>query len=528
MIATWTRAWALAFGLVLGSMPAGSVRAEWLRAETPRFVVYADGTEANLREHARQLEMYDSVLRFLHGVDIDGAPPRRLTVYLLKNDSQLDQVRPGSSNRIAGFYSASTDDVFAVALRERGARDETDVLLHEYAHHFMLQHFASGYPTWLVEGYAEYFMTAELEMRRVTIGEVHPSRGYHLGQRNDWLDWESILTTRPFQDGRDRDEVGMFYAQSWLLAHWFLSNPERGRALERYVTGMSEGLGSVEAMEAATGMGLSELDRAMRDYAGGRVAIRYFEGTQFGSPEIRVSRVDSDESALLLLGLRLKGWIAEADQAGVLAEARRRAGPYRESPFGGVILARAEILLGDPDQGDATLMRLLELNPEHVEALSLLAESRMQRADAEDADPDQRVPLMREARDLLARAYQADPDRYQTLYQLSLTRRNASSYPSDNDMETLLAAYDLAPQVGAVRVGAAEARLLRREYAEAIALLQPLAASPHEGEGAPMARRMIEQARSALGEATPEEEEAAPEGAAPEDAPPGGEETTPA
>ena len=60
-------------------------------------------------------------------------------------------MNPNVGETVAGFYAARDEDIFAVALRG-GMGD--DVLLHEYAHHFMMQNFASTYPAWFVEGFA--------------------------------------------------------------------------------------------------------------------------------------------------------------------------------------------------------------------------------------------------------------------------------------------------------------------------------------------------------------------------------------
>ena len=72
----------------------------------------------------------------------------------------------------------------------------------------------------------------------------------------------------------------------------------------------------------------------------------------------------------------------------------------------------------------------------------------------------------------------------------------SSTYPTDNDIERLLIAHDLAPQVSSIRFAAAQAHVMRGEYAEAIRLLEPLAGDPHSVATAEAARAMIERARS--------------------------------
>src|SRR5690554_1466596 len=125
-----------------------AARAEWLRAESERFIVYSDGSERDLRNYVQDLETFDRVLRFRTGLPMDGVPPRKLPIYLVRNRAALLEVNPYLGEHIAGFYVATGEDIFAVAIRS-GSRDW--VMLHEYAHHFMHQNFATAYPGWYVE-----------------------------------------------------------------------------------------------------------------------------------------------------------------------------------------------------------------------------------------------------------------------------------------------------------------------------------------------------------------------------------------
>ena len=45
------------------ALSAQAVRAEWLRAETEHFVIYGDSSERGMRDYARKVERFDSLLR---------------------------------------------------------------------------------------------------------------------------------------------------------------------------------------------------------------------------------------------------------------------------------------------------------------------------------------------------------------------------------------------------------------------------------------------------------------------------------
>jgi len=72
----WVGVLAAALGLL--ALTPVAAQAKWLKAETPHFVLYSDGSEGNLRALAGDLEEFDALLRASHGLDPAGAPARKL------------------------------------------------------------------------------------------------------------------------------------------------------------------------------------------------------------------------------------------------------------------------------------------------------------------------------------------------------------------------------------------------------------------------------------------------------------------
>lgn len=495
-------------GLALSALTlltAGPAMAEWRRAETPRFIVYSDGNEHSLRNSALQLELYESALRNLHGLDPNGASPQKIAIYLVRGTADLKAVEPELRDEVAGFYQATNDEIYALAIRER--RD-MQTLLHEYAHHFMIGSFATGFPAWFVEGYAEYFASAELQPTRMVVGDVNRGRADWL-QYNAWMPLNLILTRRPFEF-EDPKAVSMYYAQSWLLTHWFVASPQRMPMLYAYLDNLKRGMEAIPAMEAATGMTVAQLERQQQAYVRQRMAIKIITSEQFRQPEIKITTLSSAEGDLLLLGLRLSS--TQGEDAALLADIQRRTAPYAGQRAADLLLARAELKLGDKAQAAAILERMQAAAPDDVDVLRLLGDTLFEQARDQGADPE----LLRQARVHLARAYRLNPDDYRVLTLLAETRQGSPDFPSDNDVETLLAALDLAPQVSGTRIFTAQIRAHRKEYPQAIALLQPLAASPHPDGSTALARALIERFRA---EMTPPDETASVEAATDEAAP---------
>ncbi len=475
---------AAAAGLLMLGTPA---LAEWKRAESPHFIVYSRGGEGTLRRYVQSLETYDYVLRVRMGLPLDGGPSRKLPIYLVDGRSGLVQINPATGENTAGTYFPTGEDIFAAAIQDR----EQDFLLHEYFHHFsMALGGASVYPGWLVEGFAEYFMTAEIKSDSVTIGGYNEERVYWLRSAT-WLPLEELLSKRPGEIRRSAHR-DTYYPVAWLLTHWFMGDAERRVQLGAYLADVRQGGDPVEALERATSMNLADIRQEMRRYMQGRIPMTRYE-MDLPEAEIAVTSLPRSADDLLLIGQRLKVGGNEDARAETAELVRRLAARHPDDPFAMLQLGHAELHFGDPVAGEAILERVLEREPDNVEALQLMA-SRYTRL-AQDS-PDDGLALTRRARTYLARAFRVDPDQFQTLAMLARTRQGMPDYPTPNDLLTWDRAFTLAPQLASIRLGYASALMQAGEFAEAIVLLEPLANAPHGGGASETAQELVQRARA--------------------------------
>ncbi|MEN5146400.1 tetratricopeptide repeat protein [Brevundimonas diminuta] len=455
------------------TLTAPSAQAEWRRAETANFIVYGEGSEADLRPHAEKLERFDAVLRRqFNRPALEGV--RKLPVYLLHTRRDLAEVFPAvAEGKAAGFYSASEIDVYAALNRRSG----DDLLFHEYAHHFMYQNFPGFYPGWFVEGFAEFFMTAQVnDPQRVELGGFNPGRIYTLNQSR-WLAIEDLLSKRP-RDFSQREQRGVFYAQSWLLTHYLLADAERRQGLDAYLADVGRGVAPVEALQNRLGHTPESLTAALRAYLRGEMKYVRFSMTDT-QPSVQIETLPPSADRMLLYSLRSRYPQSPEDAAALLERTRADAARYPQDRLALVTLGRAELQWGDTTAGEAALNSALTVAPEDAEALRLLADARLKASD-EKQDPAERARLVREARGYLARALDADPTDYRIFAALARSRRDAVDYPNANDLETWRLAVAFAPQVMRLRLEAAEAMTKGGEVEEAAELLAVVANSPHE------------------------------------------------
>jgi len=479
---------ALAAAALLFLAP-GAAQAKWLKAESPRFILYGEGDANGLREYAEKLEIFDSMLRFSHGMDVGGAPPRKLEIYLVEDIRGLREVSPGLRETTAGFYTASQGDIFAMAIRDT----EPDfVVLHEYAHHFMLQYFPYGYPAWLIEGYAEYFMNTSMKGDKVEVGRPNNVRAQSLIHAR-WIPMADVLgkTTSQIDD----EDTDSFYAQSWALTHYLMTDPGRYKQLQAYMKAVGAGADPVKAMQDATGQDPAALEKILRAYAKGRLSFNSYTRKGFAKVTVTVTPLPDSADYLLLANQRMRRGMSESEGAEFMKTVvRPRTARYPGDRFADLTLAYGEVWFGDRKAGEAILQRLIAADAKDADALQLMGISRINQAADDEANVE---ALFKEAGRYLARAHAARPGDYKTLSYYAITRQTEPKFPSENTLSTLSTAYDLAPQVSSIRVQFARALMLGKEWEEARIILIPLANDPHGGGGAEVARGLLRQIDSA-------------------------------
>ena len=408
----------LLLALLLVALAPASALAQWKRAESEHFVVYSDGSERSLREYTAQLERFDALLTTHFGGASKEA--RRLPVYLVGDGRALRVAVPGLPTGIAGYYSTSDTDVFAVLVR--GESD--DILLHEYSHHVMARAGDVPYPGWFREGFAEYFATASVTERgEASFGLPGPGRLYAL-HRNSWLPMDAVLRA----DGSlaiDSDTGrGMYYAQSWALTHWLLADTGRIRNLSAYVTAVNGGRDPVEAWQSIFAMTPDQLTAALRSHVRGRLSYAKLDMPPI-SPVITVTTLSPAADVVLLPMINARSWNPDAvDGPALLATLRAAATRFPDDPLALVAVARAEMRWGDGTAAETALTRALARQGDQVEGRVLMADLAIERG-AEASDDAERTRQRDLAQDFIDRALAADPADYMAHAAQGRFRRSA-------------------------------------------------------------------------------------------------------
>ncbi|MET0136948.1 MAG: hypothetical protein ABW192_01040, partial [Sphingobium sp.] len=282
-------------GLFAMASPAS---ARWTQAHSPNFIVYSEGSETSLRESILLLEDYDRLLRTLTGTDAPPSP-RPLPVYLLGSQEEMHDLFNVPRGAV-GFYYARSAGIAAFAVRSKELIQGLagrDVLLHEYAHHFMNSHYPAYYPAWYSEGFAEYVMTAKFLPDRIEIGRVNISRALSLVQ-SPWISTERIFATG--KRGLAEIQMPQFYAESWLIVHYLFAAPERREALTRYLADLNRGVAEDAAFTRAFGMDHRTFDTALKRYRDGGLAYGTMARAPGAAPAVGLTLLPQSADGLLL------------------------------------------------------------------------------------------------------------------------------------------------------------------------------------------------------------------------------------
>jgi hypothetical protein len=512
----------------LATTPA---HAEWLKAETAHFIIYGDTSRGEIERYAQKLEKFDSVLRAYYPIRVNHDIPK-LDIVLANGDRDMNKMEPGISGSVAGFYTPDSGRIFAIANTRSSLGDV--VLFHEYSHHFMFQMTSAAYPSWFVEGFAEYYGQADMGPGKIEIGRMSAGRMNSLtGGANTWAPTEDVLRWRISRSGRFRGFD--YYAQSWGLAHYMLGNPERTRQLGQYLTLTAAGTDPVQALQTSFNRTPAQLQNDLRRYLLNDISSLT---PQLDIPPatVEVSALSAVEGRMIWYDFRLDGdpydpkdlpTDASEDDRRKAAKAREEAeqqerdlvrdaladsAPYQTDRMGILVKARAQRLGGDPAAAFDTLEPLLTATTTDATVLRLAGVFLLDMAKKE-TDPAISTGMKGQARSYVARSLDADPMDFRTYLVLDDSRQGAPGYPNDNDLSVLEVASTLAPQSSDARVRTARAYLAHNEPQLAIVMLTPVVNNPHGGSGLGPIRTLLAQARAAAGLTPTTTDEAPPEDA---------------
>jgi Flp pilus assembly protein TadD len=487
----------------------GVARAEWMESSSPHFVVYADESEQDIREFSEQLERYNSAMAIVTGVqDVAPSPSNRLTVYVVSNMRDVQRLLGGGSatRYIGGFYLPRADGPLAFVPKVRTSDKEIDqsmtILLHEYAHHFLISNSTFPSPAWMAEGAAEFFSSARFGADgSVTLGLPDAMRYPELAYATD-VSVEELLDPALYEKKKRQPGTDSFYGKSWALYHYLVFEPSRRGQLQRYLQLLAAGKSSREAGLTAFG-DFRQLERELDAYLRRPKLLSMVLKPQ----AIHIGRIDvrplrPGEAAMMPVRMRSRRGVTPEQAKEVVADARAVAAQYKSDPAVLTALSEAEFDAGNDKEAIAASDAALALDPKQVRAYVEKGYALFD--EAEKTDGDKAAAYTAALAPFLAlNKLENDNPLPLIYYYRSFAERGVK--PPEQAVKGLRRAAELAPYDLDLRLNLAEYEIGVRDYVEARNNLVPIAYDPHPDPMAAAARKLIERIDSG---SPPDEKEA--------------------
>lgn len=471
----------------------GLAHAAWLESSSEHFVIYADDSERDITRFSQQLERYHAGMAWLLASTAPvPSPSNRVTIYVVRNYKEVRDLHGGGDKRVGGFYipraGGSLAIVPAVDTGNGAITISMLLLLHEYAHHFLISSSAMPMPRWYTEGSAEFFASAKFEADgSVWLGRPAQHRAGELVYAKDVTAADLLDPAR--YDWRKQAVRDSFYGKSWLLFHYLTFDTARSGQLTRYVRLLEQGKGQREAAVEAFGdfdVLEKDIDKYLRK---NRLIALHLTAEKVPIGAIKVRALSAGEAAIMPVRIRSRRGVSSEEAPALLAEARAVAARYPGDAAVLSALAESEHDAGNDKEAIAAADAALKLDPSQVNAYLQKGLSLFRMA----PEADDTAAAYKAARAPFIALNRIENDHPLPLVYFYRSFVEQGLEPPKLALDGLIRATQLAPFDLGLRMnlGRALLRLGRRDDARTV--LAPVAYNPHGGGMSDFARKMIER-----------------------------------
>ena len=246
-------------GLSVFYVPPVRAASRWVKVTGPDFELY---TTAGEKQGAETLRFFEQVREFFRlAAPIEGDRTSVLRIVQFEDPAEYERFRPNPS---AIAFFASTAEREYVVLGDRAMKD-THAAIHEYFH-VVVRRSGLKLPLWLNEGWADVFSSLRPKGKEVAVGDLLPDRVKAL-EKEKWLDFDTLTSAdkaSPYYHEESR--VGMFYAESWALAHMLFLAPEYKDHFSKFVMALHGGKSAADACQSAFGKSSAQVFADLHSY----------------------------------------------------------------------------------------------------------------------------------------------------------------------------------------------------------------------------------------------------------------------
>src|SRR5262249_19339738 len=304
--------------------PARSLafKENWSKCVSTNFGVVSDAGEDEARKVAAMLEQFrHTALMILPQSKIKAPLPTK--VFHFRSHGSFREFKPKYKGKVMGavngYFFGDGDQSFIALTTETGGGQAYEVIFHEYQH-FILSNNLPNPPLWLDEGLAEYYSAFEprYEGREVLLGRAVARHVLTLRKATPMPLHKLFDVTHKSPEYNEASKAGLFYAQSWALAHYLMlgNNGKRQPQFARFISLLGNGQPVEENFRQAFQADYKTIEKELQDY----IASYMFPATVYEFPE-QINFTKGTQSAA----------ISEAEVESHLGELLLSSGRYDEA-----------------------------------------------------------------------------------------------------------------------------------------------------------------------------------------------------
>lgn len=246
---------ALAWGVGVPAL----IGADWIRVNSPNFELYTTSSE---REARATLDIFEQARDFFLRVK-STALAARLPVTLVGFGDAKDY-RPYSLKSFTPAYFVADEQRDYIVMSDLGA-DRTRAAIHEYVH-LLVRDSGFALPVWLNEGMADVYSTFAAQDGKIMVGSIPRDRNYALTHEK-WMRLPAMVAVgMNSPEYNEQERAGIFYGQSWLLAHMLMLGDGYAAKFPMFLAEVSASGSSQNAFSSLYGKTLAEVERDMSAY----------------------------------------------------------------------------------------------------------------------------------------------------------------------------------------------------------------------------------------------------------------------
>jgi hypothetical protein len=259
MVTMWRRAGIIFIAAILIVNAPAKAADHWTRLVTANFELYTTASEKDGRNTILHFEQVRAFFQQASPVRSQGDLPVRIIQF--DTESQYRPFRP--AEHVPAYFTETPQRDYIVMGDQTAENDAPSI--HEYMH-LIVRRSGLKLPVWLNEGWADVFSTLRPMGRDMAVGDLLPDRMKSLAD-DKWMGFDALTAVdRNSPTYNEASRAGIFYAESWALAHMLFLAPEYKDKFASFVMALNSGNSSQDACWIAFGRSPIQVFQDLRSY----------------------------------------------------------------------------------------------------------------------------------------------------------------------------------------------------------------------------------------------------------------------